>query len=79
MSNNKIVTLFYLVRNYFTSNERSENRFVYKATLDVLELKKDKFTDSVLSWKSKGVYNSKLKPLYTAYLHSIKLSENRIE
>ena len=27
----------------------------------------------VLSWKSNGVYNSNLKPLYTAFLHSIKL------
>ena len=26
----------------------------------------------------KRVYNSKLKPLYTAFLHSIKLSEYRI-
>ena len=30
--------------------------------------------DYVLSSKSNGVYNSKLKPLYTAFLHSIKLS-----
>ena len=29
--------------------------------------------------KSKGVYNSKLKPLYTAFLHSKNLSEYRIE
>ena len=50
--------------------------FVYQPTLDVLELKKD--TDYILSWTSKGVYNSKLKPLYTAFLHSIKLSEYRI-
>ena len=28
--------------------------------------------------KSKGVYNSKLKPLYTAFSHSIKRSEYRI-
>ena len=27
----------------------------------------------VLSWKSNGVYNSNLNPLYTAFLHSIKL------
>ena len=32
----------------------------------------------VLSWKSKGLYNFKLKTLYTAFLHSIKLSEYRI-
>ena len=32
--------------------------------LDMLELKKDKVIDYVFSWKSKGVYNPKLKPLY---------------
>ena len=47
---------------------------VYQATLDMLELKKDKGINYVLSWKSKGEYNSKLKPLYTAFLYSIKLS-----
>ena len=40
-----------------------------------LELKKGKGTDDVLSWKSKGVFNSKLVPLYTAFFHSVKLSE----
>ena len=41
--------------------------------LDMLELKKDKVIDYVFSWKSKGVYNPKLKPLYTTFLHSVKL------
>ena len=63
---------------YFSSNEGPQNTFVYHPTLDALELKKDKDTDYVLSWKSNGVFNSKLKPLYTAFLNSIKLSENRI-
>ena len=48
--------------------------FVYEPTLDTLELKKDKGTDYILSLKSNGVYNSKLKPLYTDFLFSIKLS-----
>ena len=65
---------FFLGRIYFTSNDGSQNTFIYQPTLDTLELKKDKGTDHVLSWKSNGVYNSKLKPLYTAFLHSIKLS-----
>ena len=30
--------------------------------------------DYILSWKSNVIYNSKLKSLYTAFLHSIKLS-----
>ena len=60
-------------RIYFKSNEGSQNVYVYQPTLDNLDLKKDKGTDYVLSWKSKGVFNSKLKPLYTAFLHRIKL------
>ena len=48
--------------------------FVYEPTLDTLELKEDKGTDYILSSKSNGAYNSKLKPLYTAFLFSIKLS-----
>ena len=70
---------FFIGRIYFTSNDGSQNTFVYQPTFDTLELKKDKGTDYVLSWKSKGMFNFKLKPLYTTFLHSIKLSEYRIE
>ena len=63
-----------LRRISFTSNDRSQNTFVYQPTLDTLELKKDKGANYVLSWRSKEVYNSKLKPLFTALLHNIKLS-----
>ena len=65
-------TEFFLDRIYFKSNDVSQSTFVYQITLDTLELTKDKDTDHVLNWKSNGVYNSKLKPLYTAFLHSIK-------
>ena len=67
---------FYLGRIYFTNNDGSQNTFLYQPTLD--GLKKDKGTDYVFSWKSKRLFNSKLKPLYTAFVHSIKLSEYRI-
>ena len=66
---------------YFTSNGGSQNTFVYQPTLDTLESKKKKKgkgNDYVLSWKSEGVFNSKLKPLYTALLNSIILSDYRI-
>ena len=43
-----------------------------------MELKKCKGTEYVLSWKSKGVFNSKLKRLYTSFMNSIKLSVHRI-
>ena len=46
--------------------------------IKTLELKKDKGTDYVFSCKSKGIFNSNLKPLYTIFLHSIKRFEYRI-
>ena len=55
-----------------------KNRFVDQLTLHAIKLKKVKVTDYILSWKSKGLFNSKLKPLYTAFLNNINLSEYRI-
>ena len=69
---------FFLGRIYFTSNDGSQNTFVYQLTLGTLELKIYKGADYVLSWKSNGVYSSKLKPLYTAFLYSIKRSGYKI-
>ena len=51
----------FLGRMYYTTKDESQNMFIYQSTLDTLELKKDKGADYVLSYKSKGVYNSKLK------------------
>ena len=63
---------------YFISNNGSQNTFVYQSTLYTLELKKDKGTDYILSWKSKEVHNSKLQSLCTAFLLSMKLSGYRM-
>ena len=52
--------------------------FVYQPTLNKLELKKDKGFGYFLSWKSNGVYNSKLKLLHSAFVYSIKLSGYQI-
>ena len=41
--------------------------------VNTLELKKDKDTDYVLSWKSRQSYTSKVKPLYPAFFHGIEL------
>ena len=62
-------------RIYFTNDDGSQNMFVYEPTVDTLECKG---TDYVLSWKSKKVYTSKLKPLYTALFPSIKISGYRM-
>ena len=49
---------FFFGRIYFTSNYGSQNTLLYQPTLDTLELKKDKGTDYVLSWKSNGVFKA---------------------
>ena len=41
-------------------------------TTNTQELKKDKFIDYVLGWKSKWIYTFKLTPLYTIFLNSAK-------
>ena len=55
-----------------------KTRFFIKQTVIHQNLKKGKFTDYVLRWKSKGLYTSKLKPFYTAFLHNTKLSRYRM-
>ena len=55
-----------------------KTRLFISQRLIMLELKKEKATYYVLSWKSKGVYTSKLKSLYIAFSHSIKLSGYRM-
>ena len=59
---------------YFISNDGFQNTFAYQPTLDTSEFKKGKGIDYVLSWKLNRVYNSIIKPLYTAFLHNIKRS-----
>ena len=53
---------------YFTSNDGFQNTFFYQPAHDTLELKKGAGNDIVNSWKSKGVFNSKRKPLFTVFL-----------
>ena len=62
----------------FFGDDGFQNVFFYQQTLDKLELEKDKGPEYVLKWKSKGVHNSELKPIYTVFVRSIKLSENRM-
>ena len=63
----KKLNKFFLGRIYFASNDGSQDTYVYRPTLNTLKLKKDKSADYVLSWKSKEVFNSKPKPLYTKH------------
>ena len=63
---------FFLGRIYFTSNNVSQNMFVYQPTFNVLELKNDRGTEYIISWKSNGIHNSKLIALYGAFLPNVK-------
>ena len=51
---------FFLGRNYFASNDGSQNMFVYQPIFNVLELKIGKCNEFVIGWKSNGLYNSNL-------------------
>ena len=66
---------FFIGRIYFASNDGSQNKFAYQQILVVLELKKDKGADYICKWK--GVFNFKLKPLYTVFWHARKNIERK--
>ena len=68
----------FLARIYITSNDGSQDSLAYQTKLVTLELEQNKGIDFVLSWKSNGLYTSKLNPLYTAFLQSITLSGYRV-
>ena len=55
-----------------------KTRLFYQPALDSLELKKIKALIMFLVWNQRGYLILNLKLLYTAFLHSIKLSEYRI-
>ena len=61
----------YFLGKKFLGDNGPQNMFIYQPTYNTLELKKDMGTDYVLSVKSKGVYTSKLEPLYTAFLQPL--------
>ena len=57
---------------YFFGDDVFQNMFVYQPTFNMLELKEDKGTDYVISWKSKGLLESKLLSLNVVFLPNIK-------
>ena len=52
--------------------------FVYQPNFNMWELKLNKVTEYVTCWKSKGIYNFKLKPLHGAFLPNIKTFGSKI-
>ena len=63
--------------NYFIGKDTFgdkgfQNIFVYHTRIITIELKEDNDTNYIISWKSKGLYNSKSTPSDTAFLHKVK-------
>ena len=52
---------------YFTSDDGSQNMFVYEPTFNMTEFKKDNSPDYVTGWKLKELDNSKLLALHGAF------------
>ena len=74
----KLRTHDFLGKNLFC-DEGFQNMFSYQLTLNTLEFNKDKGTNYLICWNSKGVHTSKLNPLYTAFLNTIKHSRHDME
>ena len=70
--------IFFLGKKIF-GVDGFQNMFVYQPILNTLELKEDKGTEYALGWKSKGLYTSKLTPLYTTFLQNVKRSGFKTE
>ena len=62
----------------FFGDDDSQNMFVYQPNFNMWELKLKKSTEYVTCWKSKGIYNFKLKPLHGAFLPNIKTFASKI-
>ena len=62
---------FLLGKIYFTSDDGFQNMFIYQPTFYPIKYKNTSI-EYVISWKSKGVYNSKLVALNTDFLSNIK-------
>ena len=69
---------FFLSRICFTSDDGSQNMFLYQPTFNVLELKNDKCSEYIISWHSKGICHSKLIAFYGAFLPNVKYFRNKI-
>ena len=71
--------LSYFLIKIFFGDDGSQSIFVYQPRIDTLDLKKGKGINYVLSWKSKGVFSSRLIPLYIAFLHNIHFPDIKWE
>ena len=67
-----------LITNDYYCDDGSQNMFVYQPKYNVLKLKTDKGTEYMISWKSTGIYNSKLIALHGGFLFKVKDFKTKI-
>ena len=53
--------------------------FVYQQTYTLLDLKESKSAEYIIALKSKGLFKSRLHPLYNAFLYNVKRFEYEIQ
>ena len=58
----------YFLGKIFSDDESFQNKFVFQPTFSTLVFKKDKRGEYVISSKSKGLFKTKLFPLYGPFL-----------
>ena len=63
---------FLLGRMHFTSGDGFQNMFVHQPTFNTLKYK-NMSSEYIISWKSKGVYNSKLTELNSNFLLTLSI------
>ena len=68
---------FFLGRLYFTSDDGLQNLFVYQPTFSVTKYLNTS-TEYIISWRSKGIYNTKLIPIKNNSLPNIKYFNKKI-
>ena len=69
---------FFLGGICFTSNDGSQNMFVYQPSFNLLKLKIDKSTVYIIGWKLERLHNSKFIALHSSFLPNVKYFRNKI-
>ena len=55
----------YFLEKLFLGDDSLQNLFVYTSKFNILKEKEDEGTEYITAWKSKGLFKSRLHPLYT--------------
>ena len=65
---------YFLGRLYFTSNDGSQMMLIYQTTFTTINTR----TEYIISWRSKGLYTTKLTPINTDILPNIVYFNRKI-